>query len=226
MAHPYWPLLDLVVRTARLELRLIDDNIAVELAGIADPSMFADNPGDTSSQFKTGWVNTPSPERERQSLQFWWRNRAGITASQWNLDLAVVVDGRPAGCQSVKADDFRRRRHVLTGSWLAREFQGNGLGTEMRQAVLHLAFDGLGSLQAESSAFETNVRSIAVSRRVGYEENGRWLRLRAGGRLATEICFRMTEERYREHRRDDIEIVGLEPCLELLGASRETLDET
>ena len=35
MAHPYWPLFDLVVRTPRLVLRYVDDALAVDLATLA-----------------------------------------------------------------------------------------------------------------------------------------------------------------------------------------------
>ena len=42
----------------------------------------------------------------------------------------------------------------------------------MRAAVLAFAFDGLGAQVAESSAFLDNAASNAVSRALGYEENG------------------------------------------------------
>jgi RimJ/RimL family protein N-acetyltransferase len=213
MAHPYWPLFDLVVRTPRLELRPIDDGLAMELAGVADLSMFERR----ESEFLSDWVTVPSPERERRSLQFWWRNRAEFSADQWILNLAVIVDGRAAGVQDVQATAFPLRRQVTTGSWLAQPFQAKGLGTEMRQAVLHFAFDGLGALEAMSAAFDTNRRSIAVSRRAGYEENGRELNLRGGRKLGTKVMFRMTAERFARFRRHDVVIEGLEPCLDLLG---------
>lgn len=218
MAHPYWPFFDLVVRTPRLELRPIDDEIAVRLAPIADATMFPDG----ESQFMLDWLSPPSPEKERSSLQFWWRNRAELSPEHWFLNMAVLVEGEPAGAQDVQADHFPVRRSVTTGSWLATPFQGRGLGSEMRQAVLTLAFEGLGALEAHSSAFEANTRSIAVSRRVGYEENGRELSLRRGKERATHINFRITAERFAALGRDDIEIEGLGPCLEVLGLARGT----
>jgi RimJ/RimL family protein N-acetyltransferase len=44
----------------------------------------------------------------------------------------------------VSGRDFAVLREVHTGSWLGQRYQGQGLGTEMRSAVLHLGFAGLG----------------------------------------------------------------------------------
>ncbi|MBY8854139.1 GNAT family N-acetyltransferase, partial [Saccharothrix sp. MB29] len=59
-------------------------------------------------------------------------------------------------------------REVDTGSWLGLEHQGKGCGTEMRAAVLLFAFDHLGALAARSSAFDDNLPSHGVSRKLGY----------------------------------------------------------
>ncbi len=42
----------------------------------------------------------------------------------------------------------------------------------MREAMLHLAFAGLGAEEALSGAFEDNTASLATSRAIGYVENG------------------------------------------------------
>jgi RimJ/RimL family protein N-acetyltransferase len=185
----------------------------VELAQAASPAMFPNG----ENYFKSDWLSEPSPVRQRHSMQWWWRQRAGFSPEDWHLDLAVVVDGNPVGSQGVGAHGFVLRRSVSTGSWLSAAFQGRGLGKEMRAAVLHLAFVGLGAQEALSSAFEGNDRSIGVSRAVGYEDNGSKLDLRAGGRVGLTHEFRMTREAHESHRRGDIVIENLEPCLELFG---------
>ena len=76
----------------------------------------------------------------------------------------------PPAC---KASGSRPLRTVETGSWLGRAHQGRGLGTEVRRANLHLAFAGLGAAVAESGAMADNPASQAVSRKLGYAENGR-----------------------------------------------------
>jgi len=87
----------------------------------------------------------------------------------------------------------------------------------MRAAVLHLAFAGLGAVRAESGAWHDNAASLAVSRRLGYEESGDDRRLR-GGAPDREVRLVLRRDRWEQHRRDDIELIGLEPCLPFFGA--------
>lgn len=214
MAHPYWPLFDLVVRTPRLELRPVSDETGTALAGIAGMDMFAG----IESQFQAPWLAMPSPERERSSLQFWWLHRAQLTPAKWDIDFAVLVDGEPVGSQAVHAVEFPQVRTLTSGSWLSAPWQGRGLGIEMRQAMLHFAFVGLGAVEAYSGAFDTNPRSIAVSRRIGYEENGRELSLRAGEAPGRHVNFVITAERFSQNNDTaGFVIEGLDPCRELLG---------
>jgi hypothetical protein len=63
-----------------------------------------------------------------------------------------------------QAQDFSLLRSVGTGSWLGTEYQGQGIGKEMRSAVLHLAFAGLGAQIARSGAYFDNEASLRVSR--------------------------------------------------------------
>ena len=132
------------------------------------------------------------------------------------MPMAVALDGIVVGVQGVHADDFPTLRAVETGSWLGRAYQGKGIGTEMRQAILRLAFAGLGARYAHTPAFDDNPASIAVTRKLGYEQNG----TRRGVRRwepAWQTTYRMSREKWQQLRRDDIVIDGIEPCLELFG---------
>ena len=80
--------------------------------------------------------------------------------------------GTLIGMQGLHARGFATRRTVDTGSWVGQDFQRRGFGKEMRAALLALAFDGLGAQLAETEAFLDNAASNAVSRALGYEENG------------------------------------------------------
>ncbi len=84
----------------------------------------------------------------------------------------------------------------------------------MRQAILHLAFAGLGALEAHSGAFFDKAPSLATSRSVGYQPNGEALAPRRDG-AARMINVRIDRATWRERQRDDIELVGLEECRDM-----------
>ena len=210
-----WPLFGLRVTTPRLQLRYPDDELCLALAelaldGVHDPS---------SMPFSVPWTEAPPEELPRNSLQWYWRNRAELTPTKWNLDLAVLVDGTVVGVQGLMAEHFGERRGVETGSWLGLAHQSKGIGTEMRRAVLHLAFAGLDAAFAETSAWEDNPTSLAVTRKLGYTPNGDLIQLRKG--VATRMeRFRMERSWWHDNlASDDVTIEGLAPCLPLLGSA-------
>src|SRR5664280_1044490 len=209
-AHP-WPLFDVRVRTPNLELRLPTDDDLLELmrvarAGIAD---------DDRPVFIVPWHRLPSPAFERQFLQRWWRIRGTWSPSNWTLGLAVLKDGRPIGIQDVSAREFGIKRVVNSGSWLGREFQGRGLGTEARAAILALAFDGLGADAAESGYIEGNVASARVSEKLGYHISGDEV-FAIEGKRELEIKVRCTPQTWNRGL-VPVTIEALEPCLALFG---------
>ncbi len=210
MAHP-WPLFDLRLRTPRLELRLPTDDDLVELMALARRGLHEPD----QTPFLVPWDEMPSPAFERQFLLYWWRTRAGWTPRDWVLGLAVVSDGRPIGVQDVTAREFGQRRSVQTGSWLGREHQGRGYGTEMRAAVLWLAFDELGALVAESGYLDGNDASARVSAKLGYVANGERLVAPRGTPL-TEHLVRVTPETWQRDR-VPVTVEGLDPCRGLFG---------
>jgi RimJ/RimL family protein N-acetyltransferase len=118
----------------------------------------------------------------------------------------------------MNAEHFATLRSVHTGSWLGLAHQGRGLGKEMRQAILHLAFAGLGAQEAHSGAFFDNEASRATSRAVGYQPNGEALGPRRDG-VARVLNVRIDRATWEERRRDDIELVGLEGCLDMFIAA-------
>ena len=208
-----WPLFALRIRSERLVLRLPTDG---EILTLIDISRTGIHPPD-EMPFGEAWSVLPSPEFERGSLQHHWLMRATWTPDDWSLNLMAELDGKPIGAQSVRGKSFAVHRTVDTGSWITRDWQGQGLGKEMREAVLAFAFDGLGARIATSEAFLDNAASNGVSRSVGYEENGRGALAPQGVSRETQR-FRMTDEGWRSRPRPPIEIEGLDACREMFGA--------
>jgi RimJ/RimL family protein N-acetyltransferase len=115
------------------------------------------------------------------------------------------------------ATDFAVVREVGTGSWLGRQYQGQGIGTRMRAAVLALAFDGLGAQFATSGAFALNLASLRVSRKLGYADDG-IERLMVRGEPHETRRLRLDKTSWQAHRSVQVAITGLEPCLPFFGA--------
>ncbi len=208
-----WPLFGLVLRTPRLELRVPSLEQLAALAALADEGVH----DPAAMPFLVPWTDLPPGPRGRSVLQYQWRTWGALSPQKWTLELAVLAGGEPAGIQGVSGTDFAVTREVHTGSWLGRRHHRRGIGTEMRAAVLHLAFAGLGADWAVSSAATDNPASIGVSRKLGYADDGIEV-ASVRGQRRVERRFRMDREAWAAHRSVPVEVEGLEPCLELLGA--------
>lgn len=205
-----WPFFRLSITTPRLELRYPSLEDLDELARRAAEGVHEAG----AMPFLYPWTEAGPAERARSTLQYHFRQWGELSPDKWSLDFVVVLDGQVVGTQALTGTDFAVLRQAGSGSWLGRRFQGRGIGTEMRAAVLHLAFTGLGARYAVTEAFEDNHASIAVTRKLGYQEDGITLHKRQG-RPVVMRNFRLPRERWRPMA--DIEIHHLTPCLPLLG---------
>ena len=215
MLIDHWPLLGLRLITPILELRLPSDEELSNLADLAAEGM--QHPG--SRPFLVSWPGLPPKERARALAQRHWRHRADWAADDWSLDLAVFADGQVVGQQEISARDYSVVREVSTFSWLGVRHHGRGIGTQMRAAVLHLAFAGLGATDAVSGAFNDNISSLRVSEKLGYEPDG-IERLAAHGRVTTTRRLRLTRDRWEAADRVHVTVTGLAQCLPLFGLPR------
>lgn len=149
--------------------------------------------------FGVSWTDAPLEQIGTNSLRFFWRQRAELSAERWTVNCVVRADGTAIGMQSMNAKDFAVTRTIGSGSWLGMRFHGQGYGTEMRAAMLMFAFDHLGAQRAESAAFEDNAASLRVSEKLGYEPNGVAVVPRRT-EPATEVRMLLTAERFERFR--------------------------
>ncbi|MER7698869.1 GNAT family protein [Streptomyces sp. NPDC096095] len=203
----HWPLYGLRLRTPRLELRLPGLELLDELASVAAGGVHA--PG--RMPFTVPWTDGRPEEVGRGVLQHVLGTVADWSVQDWTLSLAVLHEGRAVGRQDLSGRGFAVRRQVQTGSWLGLAFQGRGLGTEMRAAALHLAFAGLGARYAVSSAMTDNPRSLGVSRRLGYTDDGLETDIVRGAPV-TLRRLRLDRARWEAHRSVDVTAEGLDAC--------------
>jgi RimJ/RimL family protein N-acetyltransferase len=207
-----WPFFDLRINTGRLELRPDWDEGLHALAELAASGIHEPD----TMPFTEPWSDAPPGVLERTVLQWHWRQRAALSPDAWQLCFLVCLNGRVVGTQGVSATQFSKTRVVSTGSWLGRAYQGQGIGTEMRAAVLHFAFACLGAQRAESGAFHDNAASLGVSAALGYVANGEEIKLRRSepDRL---ISLLLTRDAWEAHRwPTPVTVSALEPCLPLL----------
>lgn len=207
-----WPLFGLSLRTERLELMPvtdgdIDELISLARRGVHDPD---------AQPFANLWTDRRGSDFEHRFAQYFWAQRARWSVTSWVLPFAVRLRGRLIGVQQIQADEFHVLRTLSTASWLGSAFQGAGLGTEMRAAVLSFGFDALGAEAAISGAYSYNLASIRVSEKLGYVRNG-VRRDDVRGRAVEAVLFRLTREAWLDDPPLVAQVRGLEPCLELFG---------
>ncbi|MFI8460594.1 GNAT family N-acetyltransferase [Kitasatospora sp. NPDC085464] len=213
MLIDHWPLIGLRVISPRLELRLPTED---ELAEVADLAARGIHPPH-ARPFLFPWGELPPAERARHVAQMHWRRLGRWTPQEWALNLVAFHEGRPVGIQDVRAKEFGIRREVVSGSWIGLEHQGRGFGTEMRAAMLHLLFAELGGQFATSLSFTDNLSSLAVSRKLGYREDG-IERDVLDGQVVQSLRLRLSREDWARHAQTPVAVTGLtDGCRELLG---------
>lgn len=204
------PLYGLRVQTPRLELRLPTDAELVELYEVAAAGIHPPE----EMPFGVVWTDDLT---EEAFLAYHHSTRETWTPQSWKIDLGTWLDGVLVGVQGIGADGFAERRTIGTGSWLGSRFQGRGVGTEMRTAVVELAFRELGAAAVTSSAFESNAASRGVSEKLGYRLVGRDT-MSPRGVPKPHLQLRLERDEWRGAP-FAVEIEGVEPCLPLFGAA-------
>jgi RimJ/RimL family protein N-acetyltransferase len=214
MTSPHWPLTGLRLRTPRLELRWptvrdLDELAELATEGVHDPDV---------QPFGVAWTDAPAAELPSRTLRYFWGQWGSWRLHDWTLHLVVVHDGAVVGTQAMRGQDFAILREVRTGSWLGRRHHRQGMGTEMREAVLSLAFEGLHAEYALSTAQRDNVASLGVSHKLGYAKDG-IERLVVRERPVTAQRLRLNRASWQAHSSLRVETSGLEPCLPWFGLS-------
>lgn len=207
-----WPPFALRVEAEDLVLTVLREGDIPELVdlvldGIHDPAHMP---------FLFPWTDAPQDQLPANYVRYVARVMATQSAESLSLQLVVRQAGHVVGIQALEGEEFHVTRTLETGSWLARRFHGQGIGTRMRQAVCALAFDHLGAQRITSSAFLDNPSSLAVSRKVGYRPNGRqWVSRR--GAAAEQERLLLTPEAFV--RGSPILVAGVPQLNRFLGAT-------
>jgi len=207
----FWPFSDLRIRVGEVVLRGVTDADIGPLIS----ALPADLELDPRLQLFSSLPRVD--DRERRFVAGFWRHRGQWSPDSWCLDLVVEHAGEVVGVQSVEGDDFPVLRTVDSASWLATPVRGRGLATAMRTGILALAFDHLDAQVAVSSAEPSNAPSLAVSRRLGYVDNGIGRVHGADGPVDLQH-LRLSREDWQAGAHD-VQAEGVEACLPWFGLS-------
>lgn len=163
-----WPPYAVTISTGDLSMRVVRDDdlpelVDLTLSGIHDPDRMP---------FYFPWTDADPAELPANFVRHHWQVRSELSLAKLSLEFAVRRNGELVGIQGFSGRDFAITRTGETGSWLARRFHGQGIGTRMRRAICTFMFDELGATEITSGAFTDNPASMAVSRKVGYRPNG------------------------------------------------------
>jgi RimJ/RimL family protein N-acetyltransferase len=207
------PLYQLRLMTPRLELRL---GAHKELGEVHELARSGIHPPD-EMPFENPWTDrSDDDDFVEQCVAFHESALRSWRPDRWSFNPLVFINGRPIGSQSMRAEDFSTRREVDTGSWLGQDFQGQGIGTEMRTAVLELAFRALGAEAALSGSILGNESSKRVSEKLGYAVTGTST-IAPRGEPVEKFDLRLGRSEWRAPF--PVEIEGAEPCLPLFGVT-------
>jgi RimJ/RimL family protein N-acetyltransferase len=217
VAHPYWPLFDLRLRVAGLELRPMTE---------ADLTQLADELPDDLEQDPAATTYDVAQARQRRGIvvhQGYWKHYGTWRPDEWRLNFVVRLGGAMIGVQELEGNEFRTLRTVDTSSYLAAEARGRGWGKQMRTAVLALAFGPLAAEAAITSAWHDNGASLGVSRALGYQPNGVSRMAREGGRGVDVLTHLLLtrDDWLASGQGDAVEIDGFGPCRPLFGLPPE-----
>ena len=210
---PYPPL-NVRIATPLLELHGATDELLERLAPAVRAGKAMDDPPPYDDPF---WAYEPDPDlRVNAWLRGVWRGRGTVDPDRWRLHFVVMVGGEPVGMQDLIGHEFATFGTVESFSWLSSDVRRRGIGSEMRHAILHLAFEGLGAKEAHSEANADNAGSNGISERLGYERNGgAWAT--CDGTPVLGQRWRLERRVWETRRRDDIALSGTDECRVALG---------
>jgi RimJ/RimL family protein N-acetyltransferase len=211
MTYSFWPLFDLRLTSGPLLLRPMTEADQRAVAELLPDDVELDPAAPTYAGLD---------ERTARGVvvhQAYWQAYGTWCPEAWRLNFAVFADGELIGAQELEGNDFPTLRTVDTSSFLVASARGQGLGQQMRTAVLALAFGPLAAQAAITEAWHDNHASLGVSRALGYRPNGESLHRRGDG-VDVMVHLRLTREGWLTRAdRPQVAISGFEPCRPLFG---------
>lgn len=187
-------LLTLSLQTPRLFLHIPNDTEIKQLAqitvdGIQDP----ERPHYQIENWYSGSLN----DRENYLKSLVHNQLYNWNKNDWQLPLVVIWENKPIGLITLYAKDFPITRGFGCGYWLGRTYHNQGLGTEMLEAGLALAFESLNAKEAYLGAWADNVISLHLMEKLGFVFNGEYWMVRQG-QAVKDKRMRLPKENWKK----------------------------
>jgi len=183
-------------RLARVRLPLRTDRLVLRLHRAADAPILAQIVND--HRVLRGLAIPPGPYSISEELRFVRNNRRAALKGE-SLPLAVTLgtNGKLIGVVSLGLHDGARDVGGL-GYWLAPQYWHHGYGTEAVAALCRVAFETLRLHHLQASVFDSNTRSMALLRRLGFKTEGHRREVRRhGSRWEGEAIFGLLRHEFR-----------------------------
>jgi putative acetyltransferase len=102
-----------------------------------------------------------------------WRRERYANLRPGSRSLVAEVDGRVVGNLGLTPEGPDRRKHVASiGMAVHDDFQGQGVGTALMEAMIELAERWLGVSRIELTVYTDNAPAVALYKKFGFEIEG------------------------------------------------------
>lgn len=207
-----WPPYALTISAGNMRLTPVRESDYEELAEIARGGVRKDD----IQAFMVDWDSGPDKQIARNIATYQWSTRANFSVSEWTIEFCVRVDDRTVGVQGTNAKSYPKTRTISTGSWLARNEQGQGYGTQMRAMVISAFSQHFSAMAFETAYVEGNEASRNVSRKLGYPPNGSHVIITQDGEARRENRMSLHAADYR-HDGPDVHVAGAKTFRKFIG---------
>jgi L-phenylalanine/L-methionine N-acetyltransferase len=85
----------------------------------------------------------------------------------------AVLDGQVVGMAGLQVGPRKLRHSGSVGMMVHDQFQGQGIGRELLETLLHVADNFLGLVRVELEVYPDNTRAIKLYESCGFEHEGR-----------------------------------------------------
>lgn len=213
-----WPYFGLEVVTERLALRVPVSHELVELTKAAAEHRIHD---DQTMPFNSAWALLPDGKFQRQMVAHYWERQSSWEQGRAELLLVVFErqGNRPIGCISLHGAEPKQLRVYGMGAWLLSNKQDRHYGQEAAAGAIELAFRGLEARQILAAYWEDNPRSGHAQNKLGLIDTQYEWQMRPGLKAQPEepkLVQKTALDRQDWQGRSEIEIIGLQPCRQLL----------